>query len=56
MASIYPNLKDGKIVSYKFKAYLGRDDDGKQIITETEVLQPFFEITNKNGDIMYKDF
>ena len=32
------------------------DDDGKQIITETEVLQPFFEITNKNGDIMYKDF
>ena len=32
MASIYPNLKDGKIVSYKFKAYLGRDDDGKQII------------------------
>ena len=31
MASIYPNKKEGKIVSFKFKAYLGRDEDGKQI-------------------------
>ncbi len=31
MASIYPNRKDGKIVSFKFKAYLGRDENGKQI-------------------------
>ena len=31
MASIYPNRKNGKIVSFKFKAYLGRDENGKQI-------------------------
>lgn len=31
MASIYPKIKDGKIVSFKFKAYLGRDENGKQI-------------------------
>ena len=31
MASIYPNKKEGKIVSFKFKAYLGRDEEGKQI-------------------------
>ena len=31
MASIYPNRKNGKIVSFKFKAYLGRDENGKQV-------------------------
>ena len=31
MATIYPNRKDGKIVSVKFKAFLGRDEHGKQI-------------------------
>ena len=31
MASIYPNRKNGKIVSFKFKVYLGRDGNGKQI-------------------------
>ena len=31
MASIIPNSKDGKIVSYKFKACVGRDDCGKQV-------------------------
>lgn len=31
MASIYPNRKNGKIVSFKFKAYLGKDDNGKQL-------------------------
>ena len=31
MASIYPNKKDGKIVSFKFKAFLGRDEHGKQL-------------------------
>lgn len=30
MASIYPNTKNGRIVSFKFKAYLGRDENGKQ--------------------------
>ena len=32
MASIYPNRKDGKIVSFKFKWYGGRDANGKQIV------------------------
>lgn len=31
MASIYPNRKNGKIVSFKFKVYLGRDENGKQL-------------------------
>ena len=31
MASVYPKIKDGKIVSFKFKAFLGRDENGKQI-------------------------
>ena len=31
MASIYPHRKNGKIVSFKFKAYLGRDESGKQL-------------------------
>lgn len=31
MATIYPNFKNGKIVSFKFKAYLGRAENGRQI-------------------------
>lgn len=31
MASIYPNYKDGKVISFKIKAFLGRDENGKQI-------------------------
>lgn len=31
MASVYENIKDGKIVSFKFKTYLGRDENGKQV-------------------------
>ena len=31
MATIYPNRKDGKIISVKLKACLGRDNQGKQI-------------------------
>ncbi len=31
MASIYPNFKKGKIISFKFKSYLGKDENGKQI-------------------------
>ena len=31
MASIYPNRKNGKILSFKFKTFLGRDENGKQI-------------------------
>ncbi len=31
MASIIPNTKEGKIVSYKFKTCVGRDDCGKQV-------------------------
>lgn len=32
MASIYPTKKEGKIVSYKFRTCIGRDEDGKQIV------------------------
>ena len=32
MASIYPNRKDGKIVSFKFRWYGGRDENGRQIV------------------------
>jgi hypothetical protein len=32
MASIYPNRKDGKIVSFKFKWYGGKDETGKKIV------------------------
>ena len=31
MASIYPNRKNGKLVSFKFKVFLRRDENGKQI-------------------------
>ena len=31
MATIYPNFKNGKIISFKFKSYLGKDENGKQI-------------------------
>lgn len=31
MAAITPKMKDGKIVSYKFRACMGRNDAGKQI-------------------------
>ena len=31
MASITANRKNGKVVSYKFKACVGRDETGKQI-------------------------
>ena len=31
MATVYPNIKNGKIVSFKFKVFLGRDENGKQI-------------------------
>ena len=31
MASITQNKKDGKVISYKFKACIGRDEFGKQI-------------------------
>lgn len=30
MATIYPNFKNGKIISFKFKCSLGRDTNGKQ--------------------------
>ena len=31
MATIIENKKDGKVVSYKFRAYLGKQQDGKQV-------------------------
>lgn len=32
------------------------EDDGTEVITDTEVLKPYIEITNKLGDILYKNF
>lgn len=32
------------------------EEEGKETTVETEVLKPYIEITNKNGDIIYKDF
>ena len=32
MASVYPVKKGCRIVSYKFKVFLGRDENRKQII------------------------
>jgi len=40
MAAIYPTKKDGKIVSYKFKAFLGKDEQGKQITKCTTWVLP----------------
>ena len=31
MAAIQEKVKDGKIISFKFRACLGRNEDGKQI-------------------------
>lgn len=35
---------------------VSEDEKGNEITTETEVLKPFIELTNKNGDIIFKDF
>ncbi len=40
MASIYPNRKEGKIVSFKFKIFLGREDNGRQIVKCTTWTPP----------------
>lgn len=31
MAAITPNLKNGKIISYRFRACVGRNESGKQV-------------------------
>ena len=31
MASVYKNVKKGKVVSYKLRAFLGKDEKGKQV-------------------------
>lgn len=40
MATIYPNKRDGKAVSYKFKTLLGRDRNKKQIVRCTTWTPP----------------
>lgn len=35
MATITPNKKDGKTISYRFRACVGRDESGKQIFRST---------------------
>ena len=46
MATIYPNRKDGKIVSVKLKAYLGRDAQSKQVF-KCKTWIPDKEMTEK---------
>ena len=35
MAAITPNSKNGKIISYRFRACVGRDAEGKQLFRST---------------------
>ena len=55
MASIYPNRKNGKIVSFKFKACLGRDNLGKQIFKCTTWTPPKAMSENKLITIAEKE-
>ena len=45
MASVQEKIKGGKIVSYKFRACLGRDENGKQIFKSTTWYPPS-DLTN----------
>lgn len=47
MATIIKNLKDGKAVSYKFRAYLGRTENGKQIAKYTTWTVPNYITPSK---------
>ena len=38
MATITPKEKDGKIIAYKFRACVGRDENGRQTQWETVVI------------------
>ena len=40
MASITPNKKNGKVISYKFKTFVGRDEFGKQVFRCTTWTAP----------------
>ncbi len=40
MATIIKNEKNGKIISYKFRTYLGRDKNGKQLAQYTTWIVP----------------
>ena len=46
MATIYPNRKDGKIVSFKFKVFLGKEASGKHIV-KCKTWVPDREMTEK---------
>ena len=35
MATISKNRKEGKLISFKFRAYIGRDEKGKQLFRYT---------------------
>ena len=65
MATIYPNRKDGKIISVKLKAYLGRDENGKSVVYEgvsqipsegcttlSYYIKDFVSLTKENTDGM----
>ena len=40
MAAITPKEKNGKVVSYRFRACVGRDEMGKQIFRSTTWIVP----------------
>jgi hypothetical protein len=46
MASITENKKNGKIVSFKFRVFIGRDDEGKQQF-KTKIWKPDQEYPTK---------
>lgn len=46
MATIYTNRKDGKIVSFKFKVFLGKEASGKHIV-KCKTWTPDREMTEK---------
>ena len=46
MATIYLNRKDGKIVSFKFKVFLGKEASGKHIV-KCKTWTPDREMTEK---------
>ena len=46
MASIKENRKNGKIVSFRFRVFVGRDENGRQQF-KTKVWKPDQEYTEK---------
>lgn len=55
----YNGLMGGLLIkggSNKVIEVIKETDDNKEIVTEVEVLKPYIELTNRNGDILYRNF